>query len=63
MAEEMFRAGLPFCVVDPVGAWWGLRAGGHVTVETGEMITEKGVAAINRVSKGCFNLAGAIKAQ
>lgn len=26
MAEEMFRAGLPFVVVDPVGNWWGLRS-------------------------------------
>lgn len=26
MAEEMFKAGLPFVVVDPVGAWWGLRS-------------------------------------
>ena len=26
MAEEMFRAGLPFVVVDPVRAWWGLRS-------------------------------------
>lgn len=26
MAEEMFDAGLPFVVVDPVGAWWGLRS-------------------------------------
>lgn len=26
MAEEMFEAGLPFVVVDPVGAWWGLRS-------------------------------------
>jgi hypothetical protein len=26
MAEEMFRVGLPFVVVDPVGAWWGLRS-------------------------------------
>lgn len=26
MAEEMFRARLPFCVIDPVGAWWGLRS-------------------------------------
>jgi len=26
MAEEMFAAGLPFVVVDPVGAWWGLRS-------------------------------------
>lgn len=26
MAEEMFAAGLPFCVVDPVGSWWGLRS-------------------------------------
>jgi hypothetical protein len=27
MAEQMFDAGLPFVVVDPVGAWFGLRAG------------------------------------
>ena len=26
MAEEMFEAGLPFVVVDPVGSWWGLRS-------------------------------------
>lgn len=26
MAEEMFAAGLPFVVVDPVGAWYGLRS-------------------------------------
>ncbi|MDD5302436.1 MAG: DUF853 family protein [Elusimicrobia bacterium] len=26
MAEEMFDAGLPFVVVDPVGSWWGLRS-------------------------------------
>ena len=26
MAEEMFAAGLPFVVIDPVRAWWGLRA-------------------------------------
>lgn len=26
MAEEMFAAGLPFVVVDPVRAWWGLRS-------------------------------------
>jgi hypothetical protein len=26
MAEEMFAAGLPFVVVDPVGNWYGLRA-------------------------------------
>lgn len=26
MAEEMYAAGLPFVVVDPVGAWWGLRS-------------------------------------
>lgn len=26
MAEGMFEAGLPFVVVDPVGAWWGLRS-------------------------------------
>lgn len=26
MAEEMFAAGLPFCVVDPIGAWYGLRS-------------------------------------
>jgi hypothetical protein len=28
MAEEMFAAGLPFVVVDPVGSWWGLRSSG-----------------------------------
>ena len=26
MAEEMFKAKLPFVVVDPVRAWWGLRS-------------------------------------
>lgn len=26
MAEEMVKAGLPFVVLDPTGAWWGLRA-------------------------------------
>ncbi len=26
MAEEMFRASLPFIVVDPVGCWYGLRS-------------------------------------
>jgi hypothetical protein len=26
LAEEMFAAGLPFCVIDPVGSWYGLRA-------------------------------------
>ena len=26
MAEEMFAAGLPFVVIDPVGAWYGLRS-------------------------------------
>lgn len=26
LAEEMHKAGLPFVVVDPVGAWWGLRS-------------------------------------
>lgn len=26
MAEEMHAAGLPFCVVDPVGSWYGLRS-------------------------------------
>jgi len=28
MAEEMYRLGLPFVVVDPVGSWWGLRSSG-----------------------------------
>lgn len=27
LAEEMFAAGLPFVAIDPVGAWYGLRAG------------------------------------
>ena len=26
LAEEMHKAGLQFVVVDPVGAWWGLRS-------------------------------------
>lgn len=26
MAEEMFAARLPFCVIDPVGSWYGLRS-------------------------------------
>jgi len=26
MAEEMFKAKLPFVVIDPARAWWGLRA-------------------------------------
>jgi len=28
MAEEMFRAKLPFVVIDPKGDWWGLRSSG-----------------------------------
>lgn len=28
MAEEMFAAQLSFVVIDPVGAWWGLRSSG-----------------------------------
>lgn len=27
MAEQMFHAGYPFVAVDPVGSWYGLRAG------------------------------------
>lgn len=27
MAEEMFKAGLPFVAIDPVGSWRGLRSG------------------------------------
>lgn len=26
MAEDFFAARLPFCVIDPVGSWWGLRS-------------------------------------
>jgi uncharacterized protein len=26
LVEEMITAGLPVCVVDPVGVWWGLRS-------------------------------------
>ncbi len=26
MAEEMFKPKLPFVVIDPVRAWWGLRS-------------------------------------
>jgi len=28
MAEEMFRAGLPWVAIDPKGDWWGLRSDG-----------------------------------
>jgi hypothetical protein len=27
MAERMFRSHMPFVAIDPVGSWWGLRAG------------------------------------
>lgn len=27
MAEEFHKAGVPFVVLDPTGAWWGLRGG------------------------------------
>ncbi len=27
MAEGMFELGLPFVAIDPVGSWYGLRAG------------------------------------
>lgn len=27
LVEEMHACGLPFVVIDPVGVWWGLRAG------------------------------------
>ena len=30
LAEQMFDAGLPFVVVDPVGSWFGLRAGAEL---------------------------------
>lgn len=26
LAEELIAAGLPVCVIDPVGVWWGLRS-------------------------------------
>jgi hypothetical protein len=26
LAEEMHRAGAPFVVLDPIGAWWGLKS-------------------------------------
>lgn len=26
IAEEMCKSSLPFCVIDPMGVWWGLRA-------------------------------------
>ena len=28
LTEEFIRAGLPVCVIDPVGVWFGLRAAG-----------------------------------
>lgn len=33
MAEEFHAAGIPFCVLDPTGAWWGLRAAGAVPTD------------------------------
>src|SRR3954453_6593143 len=27
MAEEFWKARVPFVVLDPMGAWWGLRSG------------------------------------
>ncbi|TGJ99822.1 DUF87 domain-containing protein [Leptospira langatensis] len=27
LAEEFIKAGIPFVVLDPTGAWWGLRSG------------------------------------
>ncbi len=35
MAEEMFRHSLPFVVLDPTGAWWGLRSGADGDPEKG----------------------------
>jgi hypothetical protein len=35
MAEEMFDCGLPFVAIDPVGSWWGLRAGADGSREGG----------------------------
>lgn len=35
IAEEMVRAGLPFCAVDPVGSWYGLRSGREGTPDGG----------------------------
>lgn len=26
MVEEMYRLGIPFCVIDPKGDWWGVRS-------------------------------------
>lgn len=33
MAEEMVRAGLPVCIVDPVGVAWGLRSSADGQIE------------------------------
>jgi DNA helicase HerA-like ATPase len=33
MVEELLKAGLHVVVVDPVGAWWGLRASADGTGE------------------------------
>lgn len=35
MAEEMYHAGLPFCAIDPVGSWYGLRSGKEGTPSGG----------------------------
>lgn len=35
MAEELIRLGQPVLIVDPLGVWWGLRAGADGTREGG----------------------------
>jgi hypothetical protein len=35
LAEEFYRCGLPFVAIDPVGSWWGLRAGRDGTPKDG----------------------------
>lgn len=56
LAEEMVKAKLPFVVIDPTGAWWGLRAsadGKHagypVTIiggEHGDIPLERGAGTV-----------------
>lgn len=35
IAEEMYYAGLPFCAIDPVGSWYGLRSDKEGTASGG----------------------------
>jgi hypothetical protein len=42
IAEELLEAGLPLAVIDPIGVWWGLRAGADGDPAGGYPITVLG---------------------